>query len=123
LKNLDCLKYFSTFCSINCLSSQIAMTLDTNYRPRVATIRYMNDKHSHWQTSSIHIATWSTHMNYMQTHTPTLYTSILCTYVALHACIHTYFLVKKKAKAVPLHAMEALGGRGGIAPIHSRPRH
>jgi hypothetical protein len=29
----------------------------------------------------------------------------------------------KKSKAVPLHAMEALGGRGGIAPTHSRPRH
>jgi hypothetical protein len=28
----------------------------------------------------------------------------------------------KKSKAVPLHAMEALGGRGGIAPTHSRPR-
>jgi hypothetical protein len=27
------------------------------------------------------------------------------------------------SKAVPLHAMEALGGRGGIAPTHSRPRH
>jgi hypothetical protein len=26
-------------------------------------------------------------------------------------------------KAVPLHAMEALGGRGGIAPTHSRPLH
>jgi hypothetical protein len=26
-------------------------------------------------------------------------------------------------KAVPLHAMEALGGRGDIAPTHSRPRH
>jgi hypothetical protein len=26
-------------------------------------------------------------------------------------------------KVVPLHAMEALGGRGGIAPTHSRPRH
>jgi hypothetical protein len=25
--------------------------------------------------------------------------------------------------AVPLYAMEALGGRGGIAPTHSRPRH
>jgi hypothetical protein len=25
--------------------------------------------------------------------------------------------------AVPLHAMEELGGRGGIAPTHSRPRH
>jgi hypothetical protein len=30
---------------------------------------------------------------------------------------------KKKGKPVPLHAMEALGGRGGIAPTHSRPRH
>jgi hypothetical protein len=28
-----------------------------------------------------------------------------------------------KSKAVPLHAMEALVGRGGIAPTHSRPRH
>jgi hypothetical protein len=28
-----------------------------------------------------------------------------------------------KGKAVPLHAMEALGGRGGIAPTNSRPRH
>jgi hypothetical protein len=28
-----------------------------------------------------------------------------------------------KGKAVPLHAMEALGGRGGITPTHSRPRH
>jgi hypothetical protein len=31
--------------------------------------------------------------------------------------------VKDKGKAVPLHALEALGGRGGIAPTHSRPRH
>jgi hypothetical protein len=28
-----------------------------------------------------------------------------------------------KGKAVPLHAMEELGGRGDIAPTHSRPRH
>jgi hypothetical protein len=28
----------------------------------------------------------------------------------------------KKSKAVPLHAMEALGGRESIAPTHSRPR-
>jgi hypothetical protein len=27
-----------------------------------------------------------------------------------------------RSKAVPLHAMEALGGRG-VAPTHSRPRH
>jgi hypothetical protein len=26
---------------------------------------------------------------------------------------------KGKGKAVPLHALEALGGRGGIAPTHS----
>jgi hypothetical protein len=28
-----------------------------------------------------------------------------------------------KGKTVPLHAMEALGGRGAIVPTHSRPRH
>jgi hypothetical protein len=28
-------------------------------------------------------------------------------------------LDKTGCKAVPLHAMKALGGRGGIAPIHS----
>jgi hypothetical protein len=28
-----------------------------------------------------------------------------------------------KGKALPLHAMKALGGIGGIAPTHSRPRH
>jgi hypothetical protein len=28
-----------------------------------------------------------------------------------------------QSKAVPLHAMVALGGRGGIAPTHSWPRH
>jgi hypothetical protein len=28
-----------------------------------------------------------------------------------------------KGKGVPLHAMEALEGRGDIAPTHSRPRH
>jgi hypothetical protein len=28
-----------------------------------------------------------------------------------------------KGKAVPLHAIEALGGRGSIAPTHSQPRH
>jgi hypothetical protein len=30
---------------------------------------------------------------------------------------------KKKGKAVPLHAMEALGRRGDIATTHSQPRH
>jgi hypothetical protein len=28
-----------------------------------------------------------------------------------------------KGKAVPLHAMKALVGRGDITPTHSRPRH
>jgi hypothetical protein len=33
---------------------------------------------------------------------------------------HVYFYTfLKKAKAVPLHASEAFGGRGGIAPTHS----
>jgi hypothetical protein len=30
---------------------------------------------------------------------------------------------QKQSKAVPLHAMVALGGRGGTAPTHSWPRH
>jgi hypothetical protein len=34
-----------------------------------------------------------------------------------------FLLAIYKSKAVPLHTMEALGGRGGIAPTHSRPRH
>jgi hypothetical protein len=29
----------------------------------------------------------------------------------------------KNGKAVPLHSMEAFGGRGGIAPTNSQPRH
>jgi len=28
-------------------------------------------------------------------------------------------MVIKKSKAIPLHALEALGGRGDIAPTHS----
>jgi hypothetical protein len=35
---------------------------------------------------------------------------------------HT-FSTHKKGKLVPLHAMDALGGRGDIAPTRSRPRH
>jgi hypothetical protein len=31
--------------------------------------------------------------------------------------------LSEKSKAVPLHAMVALGGRGGIPPTHSWPRH
>jgi hypothetical protein len=34
-----------------------------------------------------------------------------------------HYCTVKKGKAVPLHAMEAFGGREGIAPTHSRPRH
>jgi hypothetical protein len=33
--------------------------------------------------------------------------------------ILAYVCKKKKGKAVPLHAMEAIGGRGGIAPKNS----
>jgi hypothetical protein len=40
-----------------------------------------------------------------------------------HAFGHIFVDVKVKGKAVPLHAMEALGGRGDIAPTHYRPRH
>jgi hypothetical protein len=32
-----------------------------------------------------------------------------------------YILIK--GKGGPLHAMKAPGGRGGIAPTHSQPRH
>jgi hypothetical protein len=38
------------------------------------------------------------------------------------SCTMRSFLICK-SKAVPLHAMEALGGRGGRAPTHSLPRH
>jgi hypothetical protein len=37
-------------------------------------------------------------------------------YIQVHTA-HAYKLV-----AVPLHAVKALGRRGGIAPTHSRPR-
>jgi hypothetical protein len=36
---------------------------------------------------------------------------------------HYLSINNKKSKAVPLHAMEADGGRGGIAPAHSQPQH
>jgi isoprenylcysteine carboxyl methyltransferase (ICMT) family protein YpbQ len=41
----------------------------------------------------------------------------------LYIIIYTILLYVLFFFAVPLHAMEALGGRGGIAPTHSRPRH
>jgi hypothetical protein len=37
--------------------------------------------------------------------------------------IFTYYADNSLKQAIPLHAMEALGGRGDIAPTHSRPRH
>jgi hypothetical protein len=59
--------------------------------------------------------------------------TVLLIYVILgHYVEPSYYFLKPfipccvlllKGKAVPLHAMEALGGRGGIAPTHSRPRH
>jgi hypothetical protein len=38
-------------------------------------------------------------------------------------CLLGCVVWKAKAKAVPLHAMEVLVGRGCIAPTHSRPWH
>jgi hypothetical protein len=35
----------------------------------------------------------------------------------------TAFVVTGKGKGVLLHAMKVPGGRGGIAPTHSQPRH
>jgi hypothetical protein len=40
--------------------------------------------------------------------------------VTAHSLLRCWSGIKK---AVPLHAMKALGGRGAIAPTHSRPRH
>jgi hypothetical protein len=37
----------------------------------------------------------------------------------LHNLCYSSSTVKKKSKAVPLHAMEAHGARGGVAPTHS----
>jgi hypothetical protein len=41
----------------------------------------------------------------------------------LHCLCNLYSFSIKKGKAVPLHAMEALGEERSIAPTHSRPRH
>jgi hypothetical protein len=42
----------------------------------------------------------------------------LCDWEGLAVPLFTY-----RAKAVPLHAMKALRGRGGVAPTHTRSRH
>jgi hypothetical protein len=39
------------------------------------------------------------------------------------AALYNNVIHLKHSKAVPLYAMEALGGRGRIAPTHSWPRH
>jgi hypothetical protein len=44
-----------------------------------------------------------------------LHVSLLIVFITLTVSL----LLVKKSKAVPLHAMEAHGGRGGIAPTHS----
>jgi hypothetical protein len=40
-----------------------------------------------------------------------------------HLCnreiVHMYSEIHKKGKVIPLHAMEAHRGRGGIAPAHT----
>jgi hypothetical protein len=43
--------------------------------------------------------------------------------VTIMIVVFGQLLLHVKGKPVPLHAMEALGGRGGIAPTHSRPWH
>jgi hypothetical protein len=45
----------------------------------------------------------------------------MCVFTAIAS--RTTTINNNIGKAVPLHAMKALGGRGGIAPSHSRPRH
>jgi hypothetical protein len=32
-------------------------------------------------------------------------------------------MLQLKSKAIPLHAMDTFGGKGGIAPTHSQPRY
>jgi len=45
-------------------------------------------------------------------------------YTVIRRCQEKWlYHLEKKAKAVPLHAREALGGRGSIAPTHSQPRY
>jgi hypothetical protein len=49
-----------------------------------------------------------------------LLTNMIHSYIAE---LRSYLRLLLKGKTVPLHAMEALGGRGDIAPTHSQPRH
>jgi hypothetical protein len=50
---------------------------------------------------------------------------LMCGYASIYPSVDNTASVSvvKKSKAVPLHAMEALGVRGGIASTHSYPRH
>jgi hypothetical protein len=49
-----------------------------------------------------------------------IYWSYLIKQLPGHSCLTVGFPIGKgNGKGVPLHAMEALGGRGGIAPIYS----
>jgi hypothetical protein len=43
--------------------------------------------------------------------------------VVAYSLLYSINIKPFKAKAVPLHAMEAFGERGVLAPTHSRPRH
>jgi hypothetical protein len=52
------------------------------------------------------------------TSSPTKYVSTY-SYAFFYLLHRAHVCVKKKSKAVPLHAMVAGGGRGGIAPTHS----
>jgi hypothetical protein len=55
-------------------------------------------------------------------HVLTVRMTVYCTPLFVDRVIILKHL-KLKAKPVPLHTMEALGGRGAIAPTHSCPRH
>jgi hypothetical protein len=55
---------------------------------------------------------------------PTTLTALISCYtVSIPVTIILFYGKILKAKAVPLHATKALGGRGSIVPTHSRPRH
>jgi hypothetical protein len=48
-----------------------------------------------------------------------IFNTLIHTFDVLAAALLKYINIRLKAKAVPLHAMKALGRRGGIGPTHS----
>jgi hypothetical protein len=49
--------------------------------------------------------------------------SICLLFIICNDSAMVFSKVSKKSKAVPLHAMVALEGRGSVAPTHSSPRY